>query len=209
MDITKRDVVNAKRKLTKAKESFKYPSGKGFKFSFPIFGCDCLSTALVELIRAAEDPHAHSYVARRIEYYFAHLYRQDYHDHKASSGTSSNNISTSYGSGNPGWFVQSAWVHDAAPHQLFIVTGSVPSTTKRGVLEGELTMIFTAMIEQYKCKDRYLLLQKVMRVMMISVIGHVGRVVHANFDGEHMHRWVSELVDLSSMTEVGGYDSFC
>ncbi|KAL4995619.1 hypothetical protein BDV10DRAFT_187945 [Aspergillus recurvatus] len=174
--------------------------------------------------RWCKDPHAHYYVAHRIEYHFAHLYRQDYYGTKAiftlSSqsgwhepskrvfGTYSDRVPTSYDFGNPGWFVQRGWVHHAAPHQLFIVASPVPEQFEGGILEGELTTLFMAMIKQYKSKDKYLRRQEIMPVMMVSVIGYVARILHAYFDGAHVHLWVSEPVNPSSMAEEDGYDFF-
>ncbi|KAL4972235.1 hypothetical protein BDW66DRAFT_154909 [Aspergillus desertorum] len=176
------------------------------------------------VVRWCNHPHAHFFVARRIEYHFAHLYRQNYYGTKAiftlssrsgwrnpsagTLGTYYKHIPTSYDFGHPGWFVQRAWAHHAGPHQLFIVASPVPEQFEGGILEGELTTLFTAMVGQYKSEDEYLRRQRIMPVMMVSVIGHVARIIHAYFDGKHVHLWVSELVDPSSMPEEEGYDLF-
>ncbi|OJJ52947.1 hypothetical protein ASPSYDRAFT_37036 [Aspergillus sydowii CBS 593.65] len=100
------------------------------------------------------------------------------------------------------WFVQCAFVATGGePHEQFIVASPGPDDFSGGLVHSEIITIFTAMITRYKSGRPYIKRQKVMPVMLISVIRNVVRVVQAHYDGQKVVVRVSQANNPEIMTE--------
>ncbi|KAL4868986.1 hypothetical protein BDV12DRAFT_196786 [Aspergillus spectabilis] len=108
-----------------------------------------------------------------------------------------------------GWFVRNIFAsRQDHPHTMFIIASPESANLDNTLVRGEVTTILTAMISRYKNGRQILKRQKVMPVMLISVIEHRARILQAHYNGDNVVIRVSPLIDPEQEEECDGYDLF-